>query len=201
MTSYPHHDIIARIVGSLDGVLRSDELFDPVRLIIDPDSGFPAAPVRPEVFAAISWSLYLPEDRHDAVQLAVSVREIDPMNHAAADRWAAYYGKPRFARFAVFDLDFCKRLDVVLEGDDVRLRHPFRNVEGALCREFSMRKDELRAACERLSRTPHPAARVVGVDPFGIDVQVSLGVMRLEFDEPVSSADHARAAYAKRLAP
>jgi len=200
VTSYPHHDIIARIVGSLDGILRSDELFDPVRLVIDPDSGFPAAPVQPEVFAALSWSLYLPEDRPDAVQLAVTVREIDPMNHAAADRWTAYYGKPRFARFAVFDIDFCKRLDEVLDGDDVRLHHPFRKVEGALCREFSIRSDELRAACERLSRTSHPTARVVGVDPYGIDVQVSLGVMRLEFDEPATSADHARALVANMLA-
>lgn len=200
MTSYPHHDIIARIVGSLDGVLRADELFDPLRLIIDPDSGFPAAPVRPEVFAALSWSLYLPEDRSDAVQLAVCVREIDPKNHAAADRWTAYYGKPRFARFAVFDIDFGKRLERVLDGDEVRLRHPFRHVEGGLCREFSTHADQLRAACERLSRTPHPAARVVGVDPYGIDVQVTLGVMRLEFDEPAMTAEAARAAVARLIA-
>jgi hypothetical protein len=59
-------------------------------------------------------------------------------------------------------------------------------------KELAARTDDLRRACEAVTKLAHPEVRAVGVDPFGIDVRVGLGVMRLEFPAPAFDADQAR---------
>ncbi len=188
-----------RIAGGLEAVLRADDLFDPVRLVIDPRSGCPACPVPMGVFTASSWNLYIPEDQPDSVQLMVTPREVDPANHDAADRWMAYYGKPRLARFAIFEIEMYKRMDVTVGGAEARVVHPFRAHEGVLCREASAMEGELRRACERMSGASPAEVRAVGVDPYGLDVKVRFGVMRLEFDGRAGDAERAREAMLRRL--
>ena len=185
-------DAQRRIASCLDGVLRADEDFARVRIVIDPGTGWPACPMATEVLDAGSWSLYLPEDDPEFVQLTVTPREVDPQNHDAADRWMAYYGRPKFARFAVLEVNTYKRLDEAYDGDEVRLVHPFRKGEGAILKELTARTDDLRRACEAVTKLAHPEVRAVGVDPFGIDVRVGLGVMRLEFPSPAFDAEQAR---------
>ncbi|MFZ4574285.1 MAG: hypothetical protein ACOYN0_07790 [Phycisphaerales bacterium] len=185
-------DVQRLIASCLSGVLRSDESFNPIRFVIDPRTGCPAAPLPSEAFDASSWSLYLPDDSPLSVQLTVTLQEVDPLNHDAADRWMAYFGRPKTPRFAVLPIDFCKVRDEALDGDEVRLVHPFRSRESALLRELAGSSEQLARACTALTGLQHPEAKAVGIDPYGVDVRVGLGVIRLEFKGDAQTEDVAR---------
>jgi len=192
-------EAIRRIVTSIDGVIRVDDQFDPIRLVIDPESGFPAAPLSSSQLSASSFTLYLPEDHPHAVQLAVEPRAVDPANHGASDRWMAYFNRPRSSGFAILQIESYKRLDVVFDGPDVRFDHPFRSQESALCRQCNANPDAVLRACALKLHAMPDAAMVVGVDPFGLDVRVRFGVIRLDFPGVVMESADAQVAIRELL--
>jgi hypothetical protein len=184
-------DAQKRIACALSGLLRAGDVFEPVKLVIDPATGFPALSVGRWAIEDPDLSLYLPEDHPDGVQLSGTMREVDLQNHAAADRWMAYYGKPSRVGFGIFEIESYKRLDVVVDGTHTAVEHSFRSSEGALLRALRSRTDDLIRACRRLSGLEPESALAVGVDPFGLDVRVRFGVMRLEFPGHARTHDDA----------
>lgn len=184
-------DAQKRIAGALSGLIRAGDVFEPVKLVIDPATGFPALSVGHWAIEDPDLSLYLPEDHPDGVQLSGRLREVDLQNHAAADRWMAYYGKPTRVGFGIFEIESYKRLDVVVDGPQAAIKHDFRPSEGALLRALRSREADLIRACRRLSGLEPETALAVGVDPYGLDVRVRFGVMRLDFPEHAETHDAA----------
>ncbi len=188
-------DAHRRILGWHEGTLNIDGDFRPCRFIVDPDSGNPAAPVHSSTFSSPSLVLHLPEDEPEAVHLTLNAREVDPHNHAAADRWSAYFGPHSHNRFAILELESFKRLDSVIDGELARPVHPFRHAEPRLCKSINRDREALADACERFRGTrPLVIAgspMCVGIDPFGIDVRIAFGVTRLDFDGVAATEDEA----------
>lgn len=195
----PQPDILdahRRIFGWREGVLNTDGEFRPLRFVIDPDSGNPAAPVHAATFEAESLVLHIPEDEPEAIHLIVNPKEVDPRNHAAADRWSAYFGPHTESRFAILEIETFKRLDSALEGELARPIHPFRHAESRLCKAINQDRETIANACARIRGT-RPEVRpgsplCVGVDPFGIDIRIAFGVARLDFPSIAATEDEAR---------
>jgi hypothetical protein len=197
------HDLLRRIRTFHEGVLLLDGTTQRARFVLDPLSGEPVLPVPAIAFETEQVVLCLPDDGFDnpeCVQVVGLASEIDPLREEACDRFGAYFGKPAFPRFARLRVASVKRLDDVLDGDLVRLANPLRKSEGALCKFANAHEVSVAHACERLLGTRPTKPLVVGVDPWGIDVRATFGIMRLEFPQPVSTDDEARQAIAALLA-
>lgn len=125
--------------------------------------------------------LYLPDDSDPDAQLVVSPEPIDPATHAAADRWAAYHGATRERSWALLSVESVRTRDDVLDGDAVVGPNPLTPAEPGILRALNADRPRLARLCARAG--VHPASPLaVGVDPDGLDVRASLGVVRVEFD-------------------
>jgi hypothetical protein len=176
-----------------EGVLAIDERVEPVRIVIDPLSGRPVTPVPPAALEAEALTLHLPSDDPGALHVFGRAAEVDPLRDGACDRWLVYFGKPGFARWMALEVEGVKDVDVVLDGSEVQLPNPLHSCEGEVCRWLNQRPHELGAACGRSVGTTPAAPRAVGLDPYGIDVRATFGVMRLEFPVAVGAEADARA--------
>jgi hypothetical protein len=196
-------DILRRIRTFHEGTLVAADLVESVRFVLDPASGQPVFPTPGHVLEQEDVMLYLPDDaasNPDCLQIHARPDEIDPAREEAADRHAANFGKPGHARWARLHVLSVKRLDEVVDGDLIRLTNPLRRDEGALCRAVNQHPQALHDACARVASiqlTQQPA--LVGVDPWGADARARFGIIRLEFPQPVSTAQEARAALSALL--
>lgn len=192
--------ILRRLRQHHAGVLSFAGLVESVRFVLDPATGQPVLPVVSRAFDDDTITLFLPDDsRADCLQIAAVPRELDPLREEACDRHGAYFGKPAHPRWAMLEVESVKRLDDVLDGDLVRLANPLRRHEGRLCREVNEHPQELAFACERSTGVTPSEPHTVGIDPWGADVRARFDILRLEFPQPVSTADEAREQLAQLL--
>ncbi len=190
--------ILARLRQFTNGVLAFGEsvgdVTEPCKFVLDPASGEPVMPVGAETLRSEEVMLYLPDDaleNPECLQVHASAQEINPDREAAADRWLAYHQRPTHARWARLIVQSVKRLDEVIDGDLVRLANPFAKDEGRLCKLANLHSSKVSAAVQRLLGIRIEQPMVVGVDPWGIDVRHSFGVLRMEFEHPASVASEA----------
>ena len=187
--------VLRRLRRSHMGVLRFGDVFEIVRFVLDPASGQPVLPVVGHALDFDSVLLCTPDDAHanpDCLQVTANPVEIDPLRDEACDRHGAYFGRPAHTRWARLEVESIKRLDEVLDGDLVRLANPLRRHEGRLCQAANKHEAAIARACERSQGITPESPRVVGVDPWGMDVRARFDVLRIEFDEPASTPDEGR---------
>lgn len=171
------------------GLLLLGGTHHPRRFVLDPESGRPVMPMpaewdprsAPDETGAV---LYLPDDSDPEVQIIAHPAIIDPRTHGAPDRWAAYHGPTREARWAALDIESVKWSGGVCDADEFDASNALRSSQGALLRELNADRDRLSRLCERGAGVRVNTPLAVGVDPDGIDVRASLGVVRVEFPEP-----------------
>jgi hypothetical protein len=188
--------MLRRLRRHHQGVLAFDDLVEEVLFVLDPSSGEPVLPVSAPALSAQSVMLYAPDDalaNPDCLQVHASPEEIDPNREDACDRHGAYFGRPAHARWARLRVESAKRLDVVLDGDLVRLANPLRRYEGALCKAVNANTRSLALACERNAGVLPEQPVLVGVDPWGVDVRARFGIVRLDFEQPASTPAEAAA--------
>ena len=192
----PSHDMLRRLRLFHEGLLLFGDLHERVRFVLDPLSGQPVLPVPVYALEVDDLKLCLPDDAFEnpeCLQVSGIAKEINPNTEEACDRHMAYFGKPGHARYARIDVESIKRLDEVIDGDLVRLANPFRKHEGALCKFANVNPESIANTCQRTLGTRPDKPMVVGVDPWGLDVRVTFGIMRLEFPTLASTDDEARA--------
>ncbi|MFO0856715.1 MAG: hypothetical protein U0640_05070 [Phycisphaerales bacterium] len=199
-------DFLRRLRTFHEGVLAFGETLgdvtEPCKFVLDPLSGEPTLPVAAEAIRSQDVMLFAPDDSLDnpeCLQVFATCTEINPNTHEAADRWLAYHLKPTHARWAKLNIQSVKRLDEVIDGDLVRLANPLRQHEGALCKFANQHQAALANACERQLHTRPENPFAVGVDPWGLDLRARFGVLRLEFETPVSTPEEARTAISRTL--
>lgn len=191
----PPHDMLRRLRQFHEGVLLFSDVSESVRFVLDPMSGQPVLPVPAYALDVDDVKLCLPDDGFDnpeCLQVAGVAKELNPHVEEACDRHLAYFGKPAHSRFARIEVESVKRLDDVIDGDLVRLANPFRKHEGSLCKFANANPAAIADACERALGTRPDKPLVVGVDPWGLDIRATFGIMRLEFATLASTEEEAR---------
>jgi hypothetical protein len=166
-------------------ILFYDGTPEPIRLVLDNETGRPILPVAARILEADEHVLHLPEESPSSLQLLVIPEEVDQAASPGVDRWKAYHGEAREPRWSRFSID-CARLGrSVLDGADLMQPNHLAGEERALLRLAADDPSRLGAAACRAAGRPLESPVPVGVDPLGLDVRARFGIVRLEFAEPV----------------
>ena len=182
----------------LSGLFRFEEFEEPMKVIVAPD-GRLVTPAMVAMLRSFDTVLFLPDDAEGALQLQVTIDELDeagPLRHLC-DRWQAYHGPPADVRWALLSIDAAKFEGEFVDGLALTRPNPLAPEEARLCRECN--SDPRLAATFKQACNAGLPMRVetpvlVGVDPMGFDVRGEFGVHRLEAPAPLGSAEEARAA-------
>ena len=178
--------------ANLTGTIGFDEEFIPIKLVVAPDGAL-VAPVMVAMLRALDVVVFLPEEDDAAMQLQVTLEEIeDKGEHAAlCDRWRIYHGEPEDVRWARFSIDAAKFDGRMFDGMALMEPNPLAEAEALICRRVNAEmRDLLRKACLRDAEVDVEDPRLVGVDPLGFDVRGRFDVVRIDADpEIVDEAD------------
>ena len=175
--------------ASTEGVLRFGEHSIPFKFVHDPLDGRLVASAPVAALLAADLVLSAPEETDDALQILLSPEEVD--ESAATDRWLVYHGDPPHVRWGSFWIDGVRHGPWVFDGDAIALPNPLHALEPALCKRLNADQSGLAALCQRFAGMVVPAPVCVGVDPRGLHVRARFGVVRVRFEEPIESPDHA----------
>lgn len=163
-----------------EGTLLTGDRAVNVRFVIDGACGRLIMSVERWVKEAGEGSLFLPEERDDALQVLIEFDEEEPSG-AAQDRWSAYHGEPKSRHWASARVACLRREREVCEDEELSPSNPLRSAENRLLRLLNAERSALIGACEYLAGVKVPEACAVGVDPNGIDVRARFGIVRAEF--------------------
>lgn len=167
------------------GILFYDGTPEPIRLVLDNETGRPVIPVAPRVFDADEHVLHLPEEGPGSLQLLVIPEEVQPGVTPGVDRWRVYHGEAREPRWSRFAID-CARLGrAVLDGAELMQPNHLGPLEPALLRRAGADLARLARAASTAAGRDIENPLPVGVDPLGLDVRGRFGIVRLEFADPV----------------
>lgn len=204
------HDV-PRAQRALRGCHRArlgiDDRFEPIEVVIDPSSGCWITPVPFDALSRDDLTLFLPEDLPEHPRVLVEPTEINAESHAGADRHFAYFpgSRGRFAkaRWASLRMVHCKIGDEIYDSEDVVLANPWTadgrgdgateswRIEARLIKRLAEMSPKIAAACRAWAKIDVDSPKVLGVDPWGMDVRASLGPARVDWPRDAASPDDA----------
>jgi hypothetical protein len=182
--------------ANLTGTIGFDDEFIPIKVVIAPD-GHLVAPVMVAMLRAFDVVIFLPAEDDSAMQLQVTLEEIqDKGEHAAlCDRWRIYHGEPEDVRWARISIDAAKFDGRMFDGLALMEPNALAAAEPGICRKVNAdMRDVLRKACLRVAEVEIEDPRLVGVDPLGFDVRGRFDVVRLDADPEIADESDAYAA-------
>jgi len=178
--------------ANLTGTIGFDEEFIPIKIVVAPDGAL-VAPVMVAMLRALDVVIFLPAEDDAAMQLQVTLEEIqDSGEHAAlCDRWRIYHGEPEDVRWARISIDAAKFDGRMFDGLALMEPNALADAEPRICRKVnSEMRGLLKQACLRVAEVEIEDPRLVGVDPLGFDIRGRFDVVRLDADpEIVDDAD------------
>lgn len=180
--------------GNCRADLRFDGHTEPLKYVVAPD-GRLIAPVMVAMLTAADTTLFVPDDREDAMELMVTLEQFQETgkNGALADRWRIYHGEPPDVRWAAMTVDAARFHGLFIDGEAFLESNPLIGGEALLCREINAKHiDVLRALCETRGPMRIEQPVMVGVDPRGVDVRSVFDVVRARFERAAQSIDDAR---------
>ena len=180
-------DVSRFIRAHCQGVLQANALRRQVRLVTERARGTLILPLERAELEADELVLFVPDEGDGGAQLLVSVTSIE--EGRSTDRWLAYHGSPDAPHWCELRLD-AARLHHELVDAPVDLTCAFADGEPALCKRANANTPALSEVCARFG-VHDPAPVLVGVDPDGFDIRARTGIVRVEFDTSVSTAEEA----------
>jgi hypothetical protein len=178
--------------ANLTGTIGFDEEFIPIKIVVAPDGAL-VAPVMVAMLRALDVVIFLPAEDDAAMQLQVTLEEIqDSGQHAAlCDRWRIYHGEPEDVRWARISIDAAKFDGRMFDGLALMEPNALAEAEPHICRKVNAEmRGLLKKACLRVAEVEIEDPRLVGVDPLGFDVRGRFDVVRLDANpEIVDDAD------------
>jgi len=182
--------------ANLTGTIGFDEEFIPIKVVVAPDGAL-VAPVMVAMLRALDVVIFLPAEDDAAMQLQVTLEEIqDSGEHAAlCDRWRIYHGEPEDVRWARISIDAAKFDGRMFDGLALMEPNALAEAEPRICRKVnSEMRGLLKQACLRVAEVEIEDPRLVGVDPLGFDVRGRFDVVRLDADPEIVDESDAFAA-------
>ncbi|MFM1804098.1 MAG: hypothetical protein RL136_977 [Planctomycetota bacterium] len=177
----------AHLRANLAGAIAFDGEVVPIKVVIAPDGAL-VAPVMVAMLRAFDVVLFLPEESDEAMQLQVTLEEIqDAGEHAAlCDRWRIYHGEPEDVRWARISIDAAKFDGCMIDGLALMQPNALAACEARVCRKVNAEmRTQLKAACLHAARVDVEDPRLVGVDSIGFDVRGRFEIIRLDADPAI----------------
>jgi len=191
----PNASTITRAMHLMRSAWSATLLFDqsPIetKCMIDPRTGDFLVAVAKDAFEADDIVLACPRDSLET-QIRISIELSQDVTEEQSDRFTAYHLPSTTPLLAAGKLEYAK-LDSgeVVTSDECTLINPLVGSMGSLCRALNADRDALAGLCRFLSGVEHELPLAVGIDPAGIDIRASFGLVRLVFPVPVGDADEA----------
>jgi hypothetical protein len=179
-------DAYAFLRAHLAGKIRFDSERIEIRVAPGPDGSLVAS-VMVAMLRAVDVVLELPDDSDDGMQVQVTLEQIEESgpHGALCDRWCIYHGEPPDVRWARMSVDAARWHGYFIDGSALTRENPFAAREPAACKALNA------SGLEAVTRAAEAAGghrlvnpKVVGVDPWGIDVRSTLGVVRIPAPAP-----------------
>lgn len=196
---------IAFLRANLSGLLRFDTEYMPIRIVVAPD-GRLVASVMESMLRSTDCALHLPEEPDDpdddVIQLMVTLDRFEESgpDGSLADRWRIYHGEPPDVRWATMSIDFCKFRDLAIDGEAMMIPNPLAAEEPAICRRVNeIGIEDLRRVVMAQNQIEMDDPRLVGVDPFGLDVRGRFEITRIAFDAEMTPSEDATEAVTEFL--
>jgi len=136
--------------------------------------------------------MFIPEYCEDCIEMHVSLQEFkEEGEHASlADRWQVYHGVSPDVQWAMLEIDAARFHEAFIDGEQLKRENPLGEYEPALCRELNEHHvDHVQEICKTQSNVAVPEPVVVGVDPLGIDIRASFGIIRVPAATPFATHD------------
>jgi len=134
--------------------------------------------------------MYVPDFSEGCMEMHVSLEGFDETetNGQYADRWRVYHGEPPDVQWAIATIDAVRFHDMFMDGEELGQANPLASDEAAFCTLLNTNhKDNVKTVCAKTSNVEVHDPVVVGVDPKGIDVRATFGIVRIEFPEQIDS--------------
>ena len=99
---------------------------------------------------AVDAVLFIPQNAQGAMELQVTLSELDPdgPDAAATDRWRIYHGEPRDTHWAILDIEAARYEESIIDGVALVRPNPLVQVEPRLCQTINERHGaDLRTLC------------------------------------------------------
>ena len=188
------------------GTLLADGTPWPLKFIIDGRDGSLLMPADRSFFDSDELVLWVPAERFESLQLLLAAHPDEQEFDESRDRFLAYHGEhdprdsgmPQWARCVI---DSGRAGGEVWSGDAIARPNAIRDREPKLCKALNADRDRLKQLCADMLHVRPEQALAVGVDEDGIDIRVSLGIVRLELPRRARDADDAEAMIRGLLQP
>ena len=182
--------------ANLAGAIGFDGEVRPIKLVVAPDGAL-VAPVMVAMLRAFDVVVFLPEEGDEAMQLQVTLEEIQDAGDFASlcDRWRIYHGEPEDVRWARISIDAAKFDGRMFDGLALMQPNALAEAEPRICRKVNAEMRELlRKACLAVAEVEIEDPRLVGVDPLGFDVRGRYEIVRLDANPEIADESDAYAA-------
>lgn len=165
--------------GNSTATFHFDERIEQIRYVIAGD-GSVFAPVPAVASEADQTILFIPNEQQDAMEVMVTLDEPE-VDSPDADRWMIYHGKPLPGMLPTrMYIEAAKYRLYVVDGEKLQHTNPLVSIEPRLCKEVNRSHlGGLKELCRIMSNVDVDDPRLVGVDPWGLDVRAPFGIVRL----------------------
>ncbi len=191
----PNADILTRANHLMRSAWSATLLYDQTPLetqcMIDPRTGDFLVAIVKDALEATDIILACPRDSFDTL-IRISIELSDSTTEEQRDRFTAYHLPSTTPLLAAGKFEYAK-LDSgeVVTPDQCPLINPLVDGMGPLCKTLNADRARLSSLCTMLSGVAHELPLAVGVDPTGIDIRASFGLIRLILPTPITDPDNA----------
>jgi len=136
--------------------------------------------------------MFVPEYCDDCIEMHVSLQEFkeELENASLADRWQVYHGSSPDVQWATIEIDAARFHDAFIDGEHLQRENPLAELEPSLCKELNEHHvAHVQAICKTQTNVAVSDPVVVGVDPLGIDIRASFGIIRIPAKSQFTTRD------------
>ena len=171
--------------------LRFGEHMHDVSYVISP-SGVMVIPAMVAMLQPCDTTMFVPRYVDDCMELHVTLRQFHEEEEGGllADRWQVYHGTSPDVQWATVEIDAARFHEMFIDGEGLHRENPLAKYEAGICKELNANHVEhLKSICKARTTVDVIAPVVVGVDPQGIDIRASFGIVHVPSDSAFSSTD------------
>ena len=134
--------------------------------------------------------LVIPEDSSETenLQLQISLTKADSKQTVQeSEKWNIYHGNSPDIHWATVDIDGAKIGRHWVDGEALMLENPLDKVNSNICSLINSKHSENIKNTLKAINITSPNPKIVGVDPWGIDIRGELCTFRIDADKKIKN--------------
>lgn len=143
--------------------------------------------------------MFVPEYCDNCMEMHVSLEQFLPTGEQGmlADRWNVYHGESPDVQWALVAIDMARFHEMFIDGESLCRENPLSEEEHGLCKQLNAHsKEAVQRMCVQKTNVEVADPVIVGIDPLGVDVRASFGIVRIPASEPFASVDDVQSFFA-----